>query len=223
MKTEMGWKTLALSACVLLFATGRAAAAPPAEFCLVLTSEVLGINHQVFLNYTDVKNGLSGVYGKSCYTLHSDLFDRDFTDCAPVTGSAIIQNGRIPGTGSIEPPVLPEFAPMLEISLSAAEHHDAVTDVATTTSGTHIWIKNLDDLTGTWAAQSKTSVEGINITADSHIRIPALNYDQAQELPFALLQLDGGTAAGVPCPAKTKQDTQAEKLLKDTLKSLEQL
>lgn len=199
------------------------------EFCLLLKSapppEGLGVDHHVFLNYTDVKNGLSDVYGKSCYTLHSALFNQDFTDCAPVSGSAIIQNGRIPGTGSINPPVLPEFTPMLEIALSATEHHDILENVTSTTSGTHIWIKDLQNLTGTWAAQSKTSVEGINFSVDAHVRIPAANppVDTTQELPFALLQLDGGTAAGVPCPPETDQDRQAEKLLKDTLKSLDHL
>jgi hypothetical protein len=217
---------LAVSAFVLLFATGRAAAG---EFCLLLQSapppEGLGIDHHLFLRYTNVKDGLADVYGKTCYTLHSDLFDRDFTDCAPVTGSAIIQNGRVPGTGSIDPPVLPDFTPMLEIALSATEHHDILENVTSTTSGTHIWIKNLDDLTGTWAAQSKTSVEGINLSVDAHVRVPGATppIDTTTELPFALLQLDGGTAQGVACPAPTAQDKQQRQLLKETLKRLETL
>ena len=61
---------------------------------------------------------------------------------------------------------------------------------------------NLDDLTGTWAAQSSTTVEGVIEN---------------------LFQFDTGTVAGVSCPAKTDQDKQQQKLLKDTLKALEHL
>lgn len=189
-KRKLPW-ILAASTVVLLSTSGHAAA-NQGRICFELTSNVIGVHHQVNVNYTALKDGHVLVYGEACYTITRP--GGAISDCAPVSGSGIIQAGRIPGSL--------ERAPMLEIELGATEHHELFDHATTTTSGTHIWIQDLAQLTGTWAAQSHTSVEGV---------------------VEGLFQFDAGTARGVPCADKTAEDKESEKLLKDTLKKLEKL
>jgi hypothetical protein len=190
-KRKIRW-ILAVSTFVLL-STGGNAAGNQGKFCLELTSNILGVHHRVNVNYSDLKDGHVLVYGESCYTIGLPG-GGSVSDCAPVNGSSIVQEGR--RRGSLE------RVPMLEIELHAAEHHELFDHTTTTTSGTHIWIDNLADLTGTWAAQSVTSVEGV---------------------VQGLFQFDAGTVAGVPCPPKTDEDKESEQILKDTLKRLQKL
>jgi hypothetical protein len=187
---------LAVSAVVLLSTSGHAAD-DRGNFCLKLKSEILGINHEVSLNYTGVKNGDVLVYGKSCYTITGPE-GLPLRDCAPVNGAGIIQEGEVPpGT-----PGTLERIPMLEIELHSAEQHQLSEHAITTTSATHIWIQNLANLTGIWASQSTTSVEDVT---------------------QGLVQSDEGTVEGVSCPPATDKEKESEKLLNETLKSLEKL
>lgn len=187
---------LAVSAVVLLSTSGHAAD-DRGNFCLELKSEILGINHEVSLNYTGIKNGDVLVYGKSCYMI---TVPEGFPlrDCVAVNGAGIIQEGEIPPGA----PGTLERIPMLEIELHAAEQHQLSEHTIITTSATHIWIQNLADLTGIWAAQSLTSVKDVTT---------------------GLFQFDEGTVKGVSCPPATDQEKEFEKLLKETLKSLEKL
>lgn len=187
---------LAVSAVVLLSTSGHAAD-NRGSFCLELKSEILGINHEVSLNYTGVENGYVLVYGKSCYTL---TVPEGFSvrECVPVDGAGIIQEGEVPpgALGTLE------RIPMLEIELHSAEQHHLPEHEITTTSSTHIRIQNLADLTGIWESQSFTTVDDVT---------------------RGLFQADEGTVKGVSCPPATDQEKEFEKLLKETLKSLEKL
>jgi hypothetical protein len=187
---------LAVSAVVLLSTSGHAAD-NRGNFCLELKSEILGINHEVSLNYTGVKNGYVLVYGKSCYTLTVPE-GRSLRECVPVDGAGLIHEGEVPPGA----PGTLERIPMLEIELHSAEHHALSENEIITTSSTHIWIQNLADLTGIWEAQSLTSVEDVTT---------------------GLFQSDEGTVKGVSCPPATDEEKELEKLLNETLKSLEQL
>jgi len=195
--SKMGIRWLLAVSAVVLLSTSGHAADDRGNFCLELKSEILGINHEVSLNYAGVKNGDVLVYGKSCYTITVPE-GRSLRDCVAVNGAGIIQEGEVPPGA----PGTLERIPMLEIELHAAEQHHLSEHAITTTSATHIWIQNLADLTGIWAAQSITSVEDVT---------------------QGLVQSDEGTVKGVSCPSATDQEKEFEKLLQETLKSLEKL
>jgi hypothetical protein len=99
-------------------------------------------------------------YGAACYVIPAGTGTAS-DDCVAVNGSGLVFENRF------------------EISLHGVENQQDFGHDILTISNTHIWIKNLSNLTGTWSAESSTYIEGG---------------------PQGLRQFDKGAAAAVTCP-----------------------
>jgi len=167
---------LALATFVFLSTNGYAGNTEQ-EFCLEAASPLTNVTHHLTLSFTGLKNGHVLLYGASCYDLLPVT-----SDCVPVEGTAIL------------------FENKLEMVMHGAENQaDFGVDVFLT-GNTHFWIDDLTQLTGTWASESITYIEGG---------------------PQGLQEFDKGTVKAVSCPAVTEAEKQADNEFANIFKALD--
>jgi hypothetical protein len=133
----------ALSMAMLLLLGGTAAHAITVDgtVCLAATSALTGITHTETLNFLTGPGGVWLVFGRGCYVIPPDGGPGG-ADCVPVYGGAIF------------------FEDRAELALTGIENQVDFGHSILTVSNTHIWLTDLANLTGTWAAESITYIEG---------------------------------------------------------------
>jgi hypothetical protein len=167
---------LALATFVLLSTNGYAGDTER-EFCLEATSTLTDVTHHLTLSFTGLKNGHVLLYGSSCYDL------LPFTsDCVPTEGTALL------------------FENKLEISVHGSETQTDLGVDVFLSGNTHFWIDNLTQLTGTWASESITYIEGG---------------------PQGLQEFNKGTVKAVACPAVTEAEKQEDNEFANIIRALD--
>ena len=168
-KNQCRWLVVVAVLALMLLGGGWSADADETKgvFCMQVTSELTDIVHTLTLNYTlnpipfGIARGHAFFYGASCYVIPAGSGSPAADDCVAVHGSGIV------------------FENKFEVSLQGVENQQDFGKDILTISAIHIWITNLTTLTGTWAGESNTYIEGG---------------------PQGLLQFDKGTAAAITCP-----------------------
>lgn len=173
-------RSLLLAAAFVLLCTGNAYALKD-ELCLQVTSTNTGIVHFVTLSVVDLRIGHVLLHGDGCYEI--PLGDgASANDCVPMHGNGIMHEGK------------------LEIGLQSLENQVDFGHAIFTASQIHVWIDDLTALTGSWAGESLTSIEG-----------------GAQDVQ----QFDKGTVLGVPCAKVTAETKRADRQFRAAIKKLD--
>jgi len=127
---------LAVVAFVFLIANQSIAGISTGKFCIAATSANTGITHFMSLNYTwQLDNNHILLYGDGFYIIDTTSQDR-----VAVHGSGIFYENKF------------------ELVLQAVENQRDYGHDVFTSSNTHIWVEDLEKLTGTWSAESLTFV-----------------------------------------------------------------
>ena len=168
-KNQCRWLVALAVVALVLLGGGRSADAAETKgvFCMEVTSALTDIVHTLKLNYTlnsiafGSARGHAFFYGASCYVIPAGTGTPSTNDCVPVHGSGIV------------------FENKFEIALQGAENQQDFGNDILTINNMHIWIKNLANLTGTWAGEANSYIDGG---------------------PQGARQFDKGTAAVITCP-----------------------
>ena len=110
------------------------------ELCLTTTSSNTTATSTHVLSYTGLSAGHVLFYGQTCYVVPANPPIPEVTDCLPVSGSGILNEGK------------------LEFSIQGAEYNNEFGFGVFTTGIFHVLL-SLDTLTGTYATESVSYYE----------------------------------------------------------------
>ncbi len=127
-----------------LVSTSAFAGKTDKQFCFSGISDnpkVSGTTHETILSYSDLSNGHVLFYGETCYVIPASNGEPAAADCLPMTGSGILDNGK------------------LEFLIQGAESTTAFGFLLLETFTMHV-VVSMDTKTGTYAMEVVDNFEG---------------------------------------------------------------
>jgi len=133
---------LVVSVLALVLVSTAAIAQSNKELCLDTQSNNPAVTTQTtyILSYTGLSNGHVLLYGETCYTIPANPPIPEVTDCLPVSGAGLLNEGK------------------LEFSVQGSESNNEYGFNTFTTGIFHVLL-SIDTLTGTYATESEVYYE----------------------------------------------------------------